>query len=107
MRKMGSVPIYLLFLAACAGRVDEENFQRVMDRQVGKNADDFDFYPLLYRLRLANVQRLQNGTTREEYAAGPKGKCRLYFDVSAARKVVGWSAEGDSDCVIPRSGRTP
>ena len=96
-----------IFLAACATRVDEENFARVMDRQVGKQADDADFYPLLYRLRLANTERLANGHIREEYVAGYKGRCKLYFELSPARRVVGWSTDGDrGECVIPRPGRT-
>jgi hypothetical protein len=98
----------MLFLAACAGRpAGEENFGRVMDRQVGKHAEDADFYPTLYRLRLANTERLANGHTREEYAAGYKGRCKLYFELSPARRVVGWSTDGDrGECVIARPGRT-
>lgn len=96
-----------VLLAACASRAGEENFARVMDRQVGKHADDADFYPALYRLRLANSERLANGHTREEYVAGYKGRCKLYFELSPARRVVGWSTDGDrGECVIPRSGRT-
>ena len=95
-----------LFLAACASQPEAETFRRVMDRQVGKHADDMDFYPTLYRLRLANVQRLANGHTREEYSAGPRGKCRLFFDLAPDRRVVGWKSEGEGDCVIPRPGRT-
>lgn len=103
-------PLWLtlaLLLAACASRPEDENFARVMDRQVGKHADDADFYPALYRLRLANSERLANGHTREEYAAGYKGRCKLYFELSPARRVVGWSSDGDrGECVIPRPGRT-
>ena len=108
--KWGLSPFILtvtLFLAACVSLPAEENFARVMDRQVGKHADDADFYPALYRLRLANTERLANGHTREEYAAGYKGRCKLYFELSPARRVVGWSADGDrGECVIPRPGRT-
>ena len=109
MRQMGSVPVFLLFLllAACAGRsAEDENFARVMDRQVGKHADDADFYPMLYRLRLTNTERLGNGNTREEYAAGNKGRCKLSFELSPSRRVVAWSTDADrGDCVIPRPGR--
>lgn len=108
MRSIALSLIVLLTSAACASRpVDEENFARVMDRQVGKHAEDADFYPTLYRLRLANTERLANGHTREEYVAGHKGRCKLYFEISPARRVIGWSTDGDrGECVIPRPGRT-
>ena len=96
-----------IFLAACASRADETNFGRVMDRQVGKHADDVDFYPALYRLRLTNTERLGNGNTREEYAAGYRNRCKLTFELTPARRVVGWSTDGDrGECVIARPGRT-
>lgn len=96
-----------IFLAACASRGDETNFARVMDRQVGKHADDVDFYPALYRLRLTNAERLGNGNTREEYAAGYRNRCKLSFELSPTRRVVGWRTDGDrGECVIARPGRT-
>ena len=40
-----------IFLAACASSPPaNDNFRQVMQRQVGKSADDSDFYPTLYRL---------------------------------------------------------
>ena len=96
-----------LFLAACAAGPESEAFRQVMQRQVGKSADDADFYPVLYRLRQTNSQRLPNGNFKEEYAAGRKGKCKLSFETTpGARQVVGWSSEGDADeCVITRPDR--
>jgi len=93
-----------LFVAACAAAPQNENFRQVMQRQVGKTVDDSDFYPALYRLRQTNSQRLPNGNFKEEYAAGPGGKCKLAFEVTPeARRVVGWSSDGDpGDCVITR-----
>lgn len=96
-----------LFLAACATPPENENFRQVMQRQVGKSADDTDFYPTLYRLKQMDSKRLPNGNVREEYAAGRGGKCKLYFETTpGARRVVGWSSDGDaSDCVIARPTR--
>ena len=96
-----------IFLAACAANPQHENFRQVMQKQVGKSAEDTDFYPTLYRLKQTNSQRLPNGNVREEYAAGRNGKCKLYFETTAAaRRVVGWSYDGDSDdCVIARERR--
>ena len=100
--KWGLTPI--IFLAACAAGPEQDNFRQVMQRQVGKSADDADFYPALYRLKQMDSKRLPNGNVREEYAAGRGGKCRLFFEVApGARRVVGWSSEGDAgDCVIAR-----
>jgi hypothetical protein len=104
MRKL--VTVTILGLAACAANPAHENFRQVMQRQVGKSADDSDFYPTLYRLKPVNSQRLPNGNMREEYAGGRGGKCKLYFETTVeARRVVGWSSDGDkSECVIPVRG---
>ena len=97
-----------ILLAGCVTAPEEDNFKRVMSRQVGKQIDDTDAYPVLYRLKQTNSARLANGNLKEEYAVGRQGKCRVAFEVSPARTIVGWSSEGDSsDCVIPRTGRTP
>ena len=75
-----------------------------MDAQVGKQADDADFYPVYYRLRQEDAKRLPNGNTEEEYRAGRKGECRLIFETTPGRRtVVRWRIEGPTgDCVIVR-----
>lgn len=98
----------MIFLVACASSAPENDaFRQVMQRQVGKSADDADFYPTLYRLRQTNSQRLPNGNTKEEYAAGRNGKCKVSFETTpGARQVVSWSSAGDrDDCVIVRRDR--
>ena len=104
-KKWGLTPI--IFLVACATAPESEVFRQVMQRQVGKSADAADFYPTLYRLRQTNSQRLANGNFRDEYAAGPKGKCKVAFEITpGGREVVGWSSEGDGeDCAITRQAR--
>lgn len=69
---------------------------------MGKQADDADFYPVYYRLPQADAKRLANGNTEEEYRAGPKGECRLFFETTpGARRVVRWRYEGaERDCRI-------
>jgi len=95
----------IICLAACATPPESEAFKQVMQRQVGKSADDADFYPTLYKLKQTNAQRLPNGNTREQYAAGRNGKCKVSFDTTpGARQVVAWSSDGDKDdCVISRT----
>jgi hypothetical protein len=90
------------FLAACAEPPGHDVFARVMDSQVGKQADEPDFYPVYYRLPAVDAKTLPNGNTEEQFRAGPRGECRVFFELSAgARRVVRWRAEGgDRDCVI-------
>jgi hypothetical protein len=98
---------FTIFLVGCAAAPENENFRQVMQRQVGKSADDTDFYPALYRLKQTNSQRLPNGNVQEQYAGGRNGKCKLSFEMTpGGRRVVGWSTEGDAgDCVIARPDR--
>jgi hypothetical protein len=73
-----------------------------MERQVGKRADDPDFYPVLYRLRQVDSKLIANGHREDKYLAGYQGKCELYFEVDPGSGVVtGWRADPrDSGCVI-------
>ena len=97
--------ISLLLLAACATPPEHENFKQVMGAQVGKRIDDPDAYPVFYRLRQVNSKGLPNGNQQQEYAAGRKGECRLFFEVEPlTRRIVRWSYEGsERDCVIPNA----
>ena len=91
-----------LLLAACASnRPEQQAFRRVMDSQIGKQADDPDFYPVLYRLRQVDAKNLPNGNVEEEYRAGRKGECGLVFETTPGRRVVAWRIHGPTgDCVI-------
>ena len=88
--------------AGCAWKPRGENFRQVMERQVGKRADDPDFYPVLYRLRQVDSKLIANGHREDKYLAGYKGKCEVYFEIDpASGRVTGWRADPrDSDCVI-------
>ena len=93
-------------LAGCASSSAQyQNFRQVMDRQVGKNIDDPDAYPVFYRLRELNSKPLQNGNLQHQFAAGRNERCKLYFEVEARTgRIVRWSSEGsESDCVLTRS----
>jgi len=97
--------ILLLALAGCATPPEHENFKQVMGAQVGKRIDDPDAYPVFYRLREVNAKPLANGNVEEEYAAGRRGECRLFFEVDAlTRRILRWSYEGSQrECVIPNA----
>lgn len=99
--------ILCVVLAACATSAEHENFKQVMNRQIGKHADDPDAYPVLYRLREVNEKSLPNGNRQLQYAAGRRGECKVYYEVEpASLTIVRWAYEGsDRECVIPQ--RTP
>jgi hypothetical protein len=94
--------IVCLAAAACATPPGHQAFKRVMERQVGRQADDPDFYPVYYRLKQVDAKALPNGNTEEQYSAGRRGDCRLFFETTpGARRVVRWRYEGsERDCVI-------
>ena len=93
--------VAFLALGACAAPPGHEAFTQVMQRQVGKQADEPDFYPVYYRLPPLDSKRLANGNTEEKYRAGRRGECHLFFELTPGRRVVGWRAEGDDrECVI-------
>lgn len=73
-----------------------------MDRQVGKNIDDSDAYPVYYKLKQLNTKQLPNGNNQLVYGAGWNGKCQVGYEVSPIdRKIVKWSIVDDADdCVI-------
>jgi len=98
--------VLLLGAPACATPPEHENFKQVMAAQVGKGIDDADAYPVFYRLREVNAKALPNGNLEEQYAAGRKGDCRLFFEVEPlTRRIVRWSFDGAKrDCVIVPPG---
>ena len=107
MAKWGLSPFMLLVLAGCASSsAEHDNFKQVMDRQVGKGIDDPDAYPVFYRLRELNTKSLPNGNLLQQYAAGRRQGCKLYFEVDPrTRRIVRWSSEGsESDCILTRPG---
>ncbi len=94
--------LLVLLVAACATPAEHLNFKRVMDRQVGKNIDDGDAYPVFYRLRQLNTKTLPNGRGQRQYAARRNGRCNLYFEVAPLTgRIEAWSFDGsERDCVI-------
>ena len=101
----GAASLIALMLAGCASTsAEHENFEQVMDRQVGKGIDDPDAYPVFYRLRELSSRPLPNGNLQQQYAAGRNGRCRLSFEVEPReRRILRWSSEGgERDCVLTR-----
>ena len=74
----------------------------VMQQEVGKTLDD----PASYRAQHPNLRigarKLSNGNTEEEYRAGFRDQCPVFFEVErGTSKVVGWHfGTPDDDCIL-------
>jgi hypothetical protein len=89
-------------LAVCSSLTPHENFKTIMQRDVGSTTHD----PYAYRIRardwLLGTKSLPNGNIEEEFKAGRRLSCRVYFEIDKlAGKIVSWRYEGtEQDCVI-------
>ena len=84
-------------LTACAApsELNHRNFVTQMQNQVGKSSDHPYLTRNLYRDRLVSRKTLPNGNIEEEFQAGHKLRCRVFFEVNdKAKTVVGWRYEG-------------
>jgi hypothetical protein len=91
-----------LILAGCVTPQGHLAFRQVMERQIGKQTDEPDFYPVYYRLRQVESKTLPNGNVEDEYLTGRRNECRLFFEATpGTRRVLRWRFEGDERyCVI-------
>ncbi len=89
-------------LVACTSVTPHENFNNIMQLNVGRSTDD----PYAYRNRssywLLGTKSLPNGNIEEEFKAGRRLNCRVYFEIdNMAGKIIGWRYEGTKqDCVV-------
>lgn len=104
------LPVRIAALALCAALVGcallgRDNFEQVMGADVGKPADD----PSTYRVRHPELRigahKLRNGHVEEEYQAGFRNNCRVFYEIDeATRKIVNWRLrqdQPDDDCILP------
>ena len=90
--------------AACVSpsEASHRNFLSHMSVQVGKGLDTPELTRNRYPERQVSSRKLSNGNTEEEFAAGYKLRCRVFFEAdNTTRKIVGWRYEGSrEDCSI-------
>lgn len=103
LRREWTVALSLLpaaSLIACAmpSELNHRNFTTRMQHEVGKNSDHPYLTRNLYRDRLMSSRTLPNGNTEEEFAAGSRLRCRVFFEVdNKAKIIVGWRYEGSKE----------
>ena len=79
-----------------------ENYKSIMQSDIGRSADDPSVYRKKAHFYFLGVKYLANGNAEEEYKAGRRLICRVYFEIDkGTAKIVGWRYEGtERDCVI-------
>jgi len=74
----------------------------LMQKELGKTLDDPDSYRAQHPKLRIGARKLANGNTEEEYRAGFRDQCPVFFQVERATgKVTGWRfGEPDDDCIL-------
>src|SRR5258706_8860114 len=93
-------------LAGCA-YLGRDNFEQVMGADVGKSADDPSTYRMRHKDSRVGSNKLRNGHVEEEYQAGFRNNCRVFYEIDeATRKIVNWRwGQPDDDCILPASAK--
>jgi hypothetical protein len=91
-------------LASCSLPSARDELGEVMQREVGKTLQDPDSYRASHpKLRIGS-RKLSSGNLEEEYRAGFRDSCPVFFEVERdTGKVVRWHfGEPDDDCILGR-----
>jgi len=92
----------VLGLGACTVPSARDELGAVMQKEVGKTLADPDSYRAQHPKLRIGARKLANGDTEEEYRAGFREQCPVFFQVDrASGRVVGWRfGEPDDDCIL-------
>jgi hypothetical protein len=103
------IVVLSLCLAGCNLQFGRDTFDTQMQAEVGKTADDPDSYRARNPSMRVGSTPLRNGNVEEEYQAGFRSNCRVFFEVDkSTRKVVGWRfGQPDDDCYLSTSISAP
>jgi len=73
----------------------------VMQQEVGKTLADPGSYRASHPKLRIGARKLKNGNTEEEYRAGFRDQCPVFFEVGPDGKVVRWRfGQPDDDCIL-------
>ena len=89
-------------LGSCTLPSARDELGAVMQREVGKTLDDPAGYRAQHPKLRFGARRLANGNSEEEYRAGFRDQCPVFFEVDrASGKVLGWRfGQPDDDCIL-------
>jgi len=88
--------------AGCSLFSARDDLAQLMDREVGRTADDLDSYRANFRELRRGARELPNGHLEEEWRTGFRDNCPVFFEVDpASGKVLGWRfGLPDDDCIL-------
>ncbi len=91
-----------LALAACTLPSARDELAALMQQEVGRTLDDPASYRAQHPKLRIGARRLSNGNTEEEYRAGFREQCPVFFEVERGTgKVTRWHfGEPDDDCIV-------
>ena len=98
-----SLLLSLVFaLGACTVPSARDELGALMQKEVGKTLADPDSYRAGHPKLRIGARRLANGNSEEEYRAGFRDQCPVFFEVDrASGRVLGWRfGEPDDDCIL-------
>jgi len=89
-------------LVSCTLTSARDELGAVMQREVGKTLADPDSYRAQHPKLRIGARKLANGNTEEEYRAGFRDQCPVFFQVDRdTGKVTGWHfGAPDDDCIL-------
>jgi hypothetical protein len=92
----------LVAVAACEAVDPHRNFKDMMQLEVGRSIHDVHAFRNRYPETRTGTKLLPNGNKEEEFKAGRRHRCRVFFEIEpSAGKIVGWRYEGSQrDCSI-------
>jgi hypothetical protein len=91
-----------LALGSCALLSARDELGAMMQKEVGKTLDDPEGYRAQHPKLRIGARKLANGNTEEEYRAGFRDQCPVFFEVErASGRVIGWHfGQPDDDCIL-------
>jgi hypothetical protein len=96
------IALLCLAAAACTLHSARDELSALMQREVGKTLHDPDSYRASHPKLRIGARALRNGNIEEEYRAGFRDACPVFFEVDRSTgKVVGWNfGQPDDNCIL-------
>jgi hypothetical protein len=88
--------------AGCSFLSARDDLAKLMDREVGRTPGDLDSYRANFPSLSRGSRKLPNGNLEEEWRAGFRDDCPVFFEVDPeTRKVLAWRLGlPDDDCIL-------